>query len=215
MRVGMEIEPATDIPIKRKRIHPAPVIQNIQLPQPIDQQDIPQENLPKKLLLEHRYPLNKSCTKWLAVGLNPKKNFEIEVRITNFKSVDGINFNASTWHEFLQCEYLITQYFKNLSKVEYHNILEYELNFYSIDSKKVVSIEWQNREICLGKESFDCLFDIKNIINIYIKCLNLFDFITVYNNVLSSVGNNGDNIFENLNNVLDNEFNLSSIILKL
>lgn len=50
------------------------------------------------------YFLNKSCSKWICIGLHPQRNFEAVVRIVGIKK-QSICFDVNAWAYFLsQCE---------------------------------------------------------------------------------------------------------------
>lgn len=121
------------------------------------------------MVLEKRYPLNPSLTKWVSIGIDPIELSPV-VKINN-AALKGPKFTIRDWHEFLSLETAFIIFFKDGCQFG-----EYKMNSHSIRSivqneVLMIGIAYNNYELFLGDKSCFNLFNMKELIHDYLNLL--------------------------------------------
>lgn len=159
----------------------------------------------KKLLLEHRYPLNLRLTKWVSVGLDPMNNFHPIITLTNVAMM-GVKFSIAEWSEFILLENNILSFLKcesSFNNFYQHNMINHKICTRSTEHVKMISIKSNNYEVFLDLQSCEKLFvTLKDIISQYIQLLYSLNFLTVYNEMLLDVITHEGEFFTNIKKLI-------------
>lgn len=147
------------------------------------------------------YPLNKSITKYVCIGLNVE-DFSPSIKISGNKSASVI-FNEHEWNELLNYQGIITN---NLYQLEIYmeplSFANVEIYFEDIDGQKVLKIKKNEVYIYLGKDS---VFNLWQLIPLLEKRLTLLknqqfkQYLSVFKN---SYVSNEDDIINKIYDVL-------------
>lgn len=159
----------------------------------------------RKLILEQRYPLNKSLSKWVSVGIDPKELSTV-VQIYN-AAIRGPKFNIQEWNEFLSLENSIISFCNDKTDFQVYKMNNHEINTVITEYQniKMISIACDNSELYLGVKSCFNLFSMKELIASYIKILYSLNFCNVYNGILSKAIDLDADLFTNIKRCLNME----------
>lgn len=144
---------------------------------------------PPTLINQRTYPLNKSRTKFVTVGLCGYGNFAPVVQVNGLKN-DWVVFDEVEWKSLLENQCGITNYFsqKDLQLAPINLNSFKRIAFQAIGSTKVIAIEDLNGfETYLGLESLAELWELIPIIEYQIVLLKSFEFSKFYSSIVKGV----------------------------
>lgn len=159
----------------------------------------------KKMLLEQRYALNKSQTKWVSVGISPK-DLQPLVHINNANKRGPI-FTLSDWSEFLSEQPKIISFFNENDGFEVIKLKNHEIFSAVTDADiKMIAIKYDDYTLYLGKIScINLFYVVKTLISCYIKFLYSLNLPKTYSDILlHALSINGD-VITNVKNLLQCE----------
>lgn len=163
------------------------------------------------LLNERSYPLNKSKTKFVSVGLRCSKPFVPTLTIFGLKN-DWILFEEAEWKVLIENEGVISNYF--YSKGIHLNPLDISsvkrICFQKVNENKVIIIQDKcGAEVYLGIESVIECFELLQLLEYKIAVLKSLNFDTFYSSLIAGAWNLPGEFKTNIENVL-NGLNIKS-----
>lgn len=148
------------------------------------------------------YPLNKSKSKFVAVGLSSYTGFAPMVQLYGHKA-DWVTFDEAEWKDLLENQGVITN--SMCSREDSHHVLHIGTKifvFHDIGSTRVVTIRSINSEICLAFESVCELWDMVRLVENRIYMLKGQNFSEFYINLIKGVAHLPGDHITNILNVL-------------
>lgn len=148
------------------------------------------------------YPLNKSKSKFVSVGLSSYGGFAPMVQLYGRKA-DWITFDEAEWKDLLENQGVITN--SMCSREDSQHVLHIGTKvfvFHDIGSTRVVTIRSINSEICLAFESVCELWDMIQLIENRIYMLKGQNFSEFYINLIKGVATLPGDHITNISNVL-------------
>lgn len=148
------------------------------------------------------YPLNKSKSKFVAVGLSSYGGFAPMVHLHGVKA-DWTTFDEAEWKDLLENQGVITN--SMCSRENSQSVLHIGTKifvFHDIGSTRVVTIRSITSEICLAFESVCELWDMIPLVEHRIHMLKGQNFSEFYVNVIKGVAHLPGDPITNISNVL-------------
>lgn len=148
----------------------------------------------EQLLAEKVYFLNKSRSKFVAIGVSPTKGFHVVIKLCSTKNNHCVQFTEFEWMNFWQKEGMIANCFAFQNV--YDDVLwelEKSYKFDRINHNvvlKVTDVPY-NSEVYLGKVSFWRLQEVKELIYMFVEELKIVDFSKAYEEFKSSLKTRG------------------------
>lgn len=158
------------------------------------------------LLNTTNYPLNKSRTKFVAVGFGCYQPFAPAVVIYGQKN-DVAVFNETEWNALMENQGIISSYF---SSKDFHpqslNISNGKrIKFNSVGGKKVIILQdWAGSEVYLGLESITECWELQHLLEYRIQLLKSLEFEKFYSSVIKGIWELPGEFKTNIENVLYN-----------
>lgn len=134
------------------------------------------------------YPLNKSQTKFVSVGLRPDSGFWPIVQIYGEKN-DWVTFDEPEWKQLIESQIAILNYW-SVRDVTFQPLTIYSksIAFLTIGPNKVIHIRDQcGAEIYLGLESLLELWELVILINLKLELVRGLDFNQFYGSIITGV----------------------------
>lgn len=146
-------------------------------------------SVPIPKLLNHRvYALNKSNTKFVAVGLRPHSGFNPVIHIFGVKT-EGVVFDEQEWKELVEQQVCLVKYFSTRElDVLPPKISQKTIKYQTIRGDKVLAIrDERGIEVFLGQSSVYELLDLVGLIDYRVEILKGLDFCQFYSSVIKGV----------------------------
>lgn len=156
------------------------------------------DNVQKKqfvVLGERCYPLNKSKTKFVSVGLVSQCGYKPGVILSGCKG-ESLVFDDEEWKDFLSYQGVITNYLYSYEKTETVNSWTFSIHFEQISHIRVVKIEKENSQIYLGYETICKLWEVLPLVKYNQNLLNKQDFSTYFKFLRYGLQHREDNLFQ-------------------
>lgn len=134
------------------------------------------------LILEKRYPLNTSLTKWVSIGIDPQELSPI-VKIHN-ATLKGPKFTIQEWQEFLSLESILNIFYNDRVMFEAFKLKDYIIRPVIINNVAMIGVIYNNFELFLSAKSCFNLFVLKVFIHSYLKLLYSLDFECIFNDMV-------------------------------
>ncbi|KAK9752042.1 hypothetical protein QE152_g4567 [Popillia japonica] len=148
------------------------------------------------LLSQSIYFLNKSCSKWLCIGLvqyitrrlDANLFFEPIVKIVGIKK-QCVSFTEEEWLSFLECEMELKQYFRDSSLV--FQVVERSnarISFECFDGvKKILKLEKDKECVYLSYEGVEQLWKLDDLVKCRIQQLKELQYVKFYKKFVNSL----------------------------
>ena len=178
------------------------------------------ERRPRPLICQHPYYLNKSMTKFVAVGLKIEWNLDPAVCILGRarQGTQCITFTIEQWHEFIKHADIITQYCSNMQTQEICPVMQqvgFKITCEWIENRtKVLKIVHGDEWLYLALDGLLELWKHKDIISTrleYLKYLNMKDY---YNQVMNIVTSMEGDLRRNVLHISNGEVTEQLCIMK-
>lgn len=175
------------------------------------------------LLLSSNYPLNKSKTKWISMGLSVIRNYTPIIKFSASKPDNsGIQFTLTEWNELIKYKNMILNYFDCGVDMICQTMQGNHCFFLNnVNGKKMLTLTWNNNEytIVLELSSVQNMFQINNIIDHKMELLKSVKFDEYYRQVLTRVHeycniNNCTVKLQCIETVLDGDINMNVLAFK-
>lgn len=157
------------------------------------------------LLNATSYPLNKSRTKFISVGLSSYGSFSPAVVINGQRGdwvyLDQSEFKALVENQGVICNYFCSEGFYpqlgvNLSCIK-------KISFVTVARKKVILLQQRGGpEVYLGSESLSECWELLPLLEYKMELLQNQEFGNFYSSLISGIWNMPGNIKDNIENVL-------------
>ena len=131
------------------------------------------------LLDERSYPLNRSATKYISVGLSPALNFASIVKI--WGSGCCVFFTRQEWYEFTTLDHFTLS--NGISK----SSGDHQIRKTEYKDVKVLEIKCRDFKIMLSDISFKNLLSLTALIDSRLEMLNSLKFHEHYVNILKNL----------------------------
>lgn len=164
------------------------------------------------LLNETVYYINKSKSKWVAVGFGLENHYKPVIKLAGQKNNQYVIFNEYQWASFLNNQGIILSFIYS-NNFGYHSIREndYELHFVFIDGSRILQIKQAGgNEIFLGGDSINELISLTNIIKYRFDMLMAQDFSKYYNILISAVSLKNGDLIKNVYDIVSPTTNINS-----
>lgn len=163
--------------------------------------DSPQGNSEVVVIGERRFPLNKSRSKYISVGLSRDDDFEPCIILCGNKG-DSIRFNEQEWLDFLNYQGVITNYLYSNDAAGDIHCGKIFLSFEQISFARVVKI-WKNGSyVYLGYETVCKLWELLPLVKYRIGILKQQQFMTYFSVLKRGLEYQGGNLFVNASRIL-------------
>ncbi|KAK9679034.1 hypothetical protein QE152_g40341 [Popillia japonica] len=144
--------------------------------------------LEKNLLSQSIYFLNRSCSKWLCIGLDANLFFEPTVKIGGIKK-QSVSFAEEEWLSFLKYEMEIKQYFRDSSVV--FQVLEGSgvgISFECFDGvNKILKLEKDRECVSLSYEGVEQLWKLGDLVECRMKQLKELEYVKFYKEFINGM----------------------------
>lgn len=162
---------------------------------------------PYPTILNHKsYPLNKSRSKFVAVGLQAYGRFSPVIQLYGLKK-DWIILNESEWKQLVEWKSAIVKYCET-NELPPHPITlsdSKRVSFRTVSFNKVIIIEDNSGgEIYLAVETLKEVWSLQSLLEYTIEILKSLEFHLFYNSIIRGVAPMGGIITDNIASVLDN-----------
>lgn len=182
---------------------------------PIEQYD-PTTNFIKKrvgaLLNETVYYINKSKSKWVAVGFALENEYTPVIKLGGQKNNQYVIFNEYQWSSFLNNQGILLGFIYS-NNFGYQPMQEngYEIHFVFIGDSRIIQIKQEGgNEIFLAGESINELISLTNIIKYRFDMLIAQDFSKYYNILISGVSLKNGDLIKNVYDIISPTKNINS-----
>lgn len=149
-----------------------------------------------ELLNEKSYPLNKSRSKNISIGLC-KYNLQPSITITGLKQ--KVVLSEDSWKRFMFYKPMLTSYF-NEDGLKFSTVYDvFTIEFHNFKNKKLIKL-YQVKEtwVYLGGETITGLWGLTDLINAYFSVLHKHTFDIFYSDIIK----NNVNLLENQDNIM-------------
>lgn len=161
------------------------------------QTQVAKENFRSNMLLNSKtYPLNKSHTKYVAIGLSLDKPFKVVVKVYSLGAHQGVTFSEGEWQSFCSQEDSFHINFPTADSSAELWSFQKRFSFIKIGSNNILKV-WDSVTddvVFLGKKTCFELFNLKLLINLYIEDLLCLDFSKHYTGMLGYVKSHNEKI---------------------
>lgn len=160
------------------------------------------------MINEKNYPLNKSKSKWLSIGLAARYNYEPAVKLYGYKGQTVI-LSEIAWMKLCEYQGIIMNYFYTNSFWDPIITPYWSVNFEIIHGKKVVRISGYkgNEEIYFALDTLCNIGEMMDIVKYRMKVLKSQNFQHFYSGMLMRVSRMDGEMVTNLINEVTNEQN--------
>lgn len=162
----------------------------------------------KLILGERKYPLNKSKTKFVTVGLVYEYGFAPGIKLTGIKN-DTIIFNEAEWNSLLRYQYQISKNFYS-NEVQEIKTENFSIYFDEIYSCRVVQICKNDSYIYMQYDTISKLWEVLPLIKHLVELLKLQHFQKYLQVLKMELQNHQGNIFTNAYKILHTSENCPS-----
>ena len=139
------------------------------------------------LLLQTSYPINKSITKWVAIGSSPAQDFKPIVKLCISKPTKGIPFSSEEWFELMTCVPVFNEFFLGQCNVLQYTFGYFVIDFVEVRRVKMIKLTLNESTILLNEKCIKNLMELECLIRLdlnRIHCANVRD---MYNFVLNKL----------------------------
>lgn len=147
------------------------------------------------VLGERHYPLNKSKTKFVSVGIVAECGYKPGVILSGVKG-EMLIFDADEWEDFLSYQGVITNYVYSHEKTETVHGWTFSIHFEQISHARVVKIEKGASQIYLGYETICKLWEVLSLVKYNQNLFSKQDFATYFKFLCYGLKHRGDNLFQ-------------------
>lgn len=150
-------------------------------------------------LNEKSYPLNKSNSKHVSIGLSV--NLKPSITISGVKQ--KVELNEDDWKRFICYQSMLTTYFDGSDSgadSKWVPVIDsFTIEFQNFKNKKLIKL-YKDKDVWvyLGVESVTGLWGLINLINVYLSLLHKQTFDIYYSNIIN---NNKLSLVENVANI--------------
>jgi hypothetical protein len=137
---------------------------------------------------ERRFPLNKSRSKFVSVGLVNTCEYSPCIQLSGIKG-ECLIFSESEWDELLEYQGVITNYLYTNEKAQNINGWSFSIHFEFISSARVVKLFKDDTYIYLGYETICKLWELLPLIKYTIKLFKNQQFMTYFRVIKISLKN--------------------------
>lgn len=149
---------------------------------------------------EKRFHLNKSKSKFVAVGLSYDFCFKPCITFSGNKT-RPVLFNEFEWRDLLQYQGLLTNYFYSREVFAPIITSTFTLNFETYNDVKYIKLEGKNDSyICFGIESITQLWLLLPLIDYKLNMLKKQDFQTYFNTKVTIAHSRDGDIYQQILN---------------
>lgn len=151
-----------------------------------------------EFLNEKSYPLNKSNTKSISIGLS-KISLQPTIAIIGIKQ--KVIFNEDDWKRINFYKPLLTAYFTEADSKWAPIYDSFTIEFHNFRNKKIIKL-YKDKELCvyLALETITGIWGLVNLINTYLSILHKQSFATYYSNIIKT---NNLSLLENTSNIIN------------
>lgn len=161
------------------------------------------------MLGERKYPLNKSRSKFVVVGLTYEHGFVPGIKLTGIKN-DTISFNENEWNHFLNYQGVISNYFYSNERYDAIHTDNFSIYFDEISSTKVIQIWKNNIYIYMGCETISKLWEFLPLVKHTVTLLRKQQFGNYFKVLQNELQNQLGDLYSNACNVLHSNDNFTS-----
>lgn len=151
---------------------------------------------------EKTYPLNKSKSKFVTVGLAYDFGFQPSITFSGNKT-KTLQMNEYEWKELLQYQGVLTNYFYTRDVTPPITTSSLNISFENYNDVKYIKLEdRQNSSVCLGIESICQLWMLLPLIEYRLEMLRKQDFQNYFNCKLNIAANKNGDVCQQIMNVI-------------
>lgn len=132
------------------------------------------------ILNESKFPLNKSKSKHVSVGLSSSFDYKPSIQLLGNKN-DYIVFNDYEWNVFLSYQGIITNYFYSNNKIDVIDAGQFSIFFETYSGVKVVKLVKNKVAVYLGYESICKLWELLPLVKYIADKRRRQQFATYFN----------------------------------